>query len=608
MLRNHFPHLVQMDSNTKGNDYVIGDVHGCDSLLQQIKLEPNDRLFIVGDLIDRGPNSLNVINIVKNNPAMLTVRGNHEDMCLKAISQFSKRLIPLNKQSISTDLILTLQAATDYTAINSCLENPQFEHALWRITLGDIHLTNYVANGGMWLILLILKEIKEDKIRFINEANIDDDDSNLIFEKTSQVKMIRDYIQSLPYIISVNGNDSAPPFHIVHADMLLDDESLKKRMQDNPYLQQDEIQYITWARTIIPDPLTPLIKPTGRHFKSERVYCGHSIVTHGAQSVRPTTNTVNLDGGAYFNNAFLFLNHTKNAIEILRDEKANQAEFNTELDFHVTNISMHLNGMSLTDILRNNNRTASYDSPTQIMTQYEGIERLMEKDTAKTDGEPTENVDLLTCFNRILTIHLSNDQQNRAKKFIDMLTSPNKNNLGILAKTVADQIKKAISSEHHDQFNQTFSDIISRQSARHLLHGLHDLTVQFLQKSNQDRLIFKMCFNVIEEYFTEALNRENIQLHSKRLTTFLSPGNAIDNDLQKSIEELRLQLHFHKEKIDYTPLLDIIQQVELKIKNHYSPSQASSPTLFGKTTPLETLEKKDDIEELNESLRPISSA
>ena len=52
------------------NVWVIGDVHGfsqtLEELLESLKLEPDDFVVLLGDLIDRGPNSARVVEIVKN--------------------------------------------------------------------------------------------------------------------------------------------------------------------------------------------------------------------------------------------------------------------------------------------------------------------------------------------------------------------------------------------------------------------------------------------------------------------------------------------------------------------------------------------------------------
>lgn len=73
---------MNITTNSKGKDYIIGDLHGCYDLLMD-KLgkvgfdEKKDRLFSVGDLIDRGPKSLECLSLVFE-PWFFSVRGNHE--------------------------------------------------------------------------------------------------------------------------------------------------------------------------------------------------------------------------------------------------------------------------------------------------------------------------------------------------------------------------------------------------------------------------------------------------------------------------------------------------------------------------------------------------
>ncbi|MDR2214385.1 MAG: metallophosphoesterase [Nevskiaceae bacterium] len=77
--------------NTTGRDFAVGDIHGHFSLLaaglRAIKFdESRDRLFSVGDLVDRGPESAQVTDwLVK--PWFHAVRGNHEVMACGAIGQ-----------------------------------------------------------------------------------------------------------------------------------------------------------------------------------------------------------------------------------------------------------------------------------------------------------------------------------------------------------------------------------------------------------------------------------------------------------------------------------------------------------------------------------------
>jgi serine/threonine protein phosphatase 1 len=76
--------------NGKGRDFVVGDVHGHFKLLKSLLAHADfnaerDRVFSVGDLIDRGPDSLEVLNWLAE-PWFHAVRGNHEQMLIDCVS------------------------------------------------------------------------------------------------------------------------------------------------------------------------------------------------------------------------------------------------------------------------------------------------------------------------------------------------------------------------------------------------------------------------------------------------------------------------------------------------------------------------------------------
>ncbi len=64
--------------------YAIGDIHGCYdpllNLVDSIKFDPSrDKLWFVGDLVNRGPKSLEVLRFVKSlGNSAITVLGNHD--------------------------------------------------------------------------------------------------------------------------------------------------------------------------------------------------------------------------------------------------------------------------------------------------------------------------------------------------------------------------------------------------------------------------------------------------------------------------------------------------------------------------------------------------
>ena len=82
---------------------IIGDIHGCSGALRLLlaKLMPDenaDRLVLLGDLFDRGPDSWGVFQLVQELEAkygdrFVLLRGNHEDYLLTPNLSISMRIV-----------------------------------------------------------------------------------------------------------------------------------------------------------------------------------------------------------------------------------------------------------------------------------------------------------------------------------------------------------------------------------------------------------------------------------------------------------------------------------------------------------------------------------
>lgn len=73
--------------------FVIGDIHGCAATLRRLvesmlKAVPGDQIYLLGDIIDRGPDSKGVLDFIfelrERGLSVSSVRGNHEEMLLQA--------------------------------------------------------------------------------------------------------------------------------------------------------------------------------------------------------------------------------------------------------------------------------------------------------------------------------------------------------------------------------------------------------------------------------------------------------------------------------------------------------------------------------------------
>ena len=71
----------------KGRVFASADWHGCGKVAKKVLnyLKPEDKLYFLGDAIDRGPNSLELFDLLYERPNTVFLRGNHEDMMYNAL-------------------------------------------------------------------------------------------------------------------------------------------------------------------------------------------------------------------------------------------------------------------------------------------------------------------------------------------------------------------------------------------------------------------------------------------------------------------------------------------------------------------------------------------
>lgn len=213
--------------NEHGRDFVVGDIHGQKTLLFSALSEigfdfNNDRLFSCGDLIDRGAESAEVLELA-NHSWFYPVRGNHDDMLVDA-------------------------ARDGFDSYNA---------------------RAWMFDDGSWI------------------RNIDD-------ERRFRLARIA---ASLPTVISVCTPDGAPKFHVVHAEILPDDEQVVDNASVrelhaviDPYIRER----LVWGRSLIriSEERTYLYQGEGL----SPVFCGHSIVQNPVRR-----------GGQYFMDTGAFL-------------------------------------------------------------------------------------------------------------------------------------------------------------------------------------------------------------------------------------------------------------------------------------------------------------
>lgn len=91
--------------------YVMSDIHGCfdkfKKMLELINFNKDDELYILGDIFDRGPQPLDILDYVVGNKNVFLLKGNHESLFEEYFESKSAQLWYLNGGSTTHNQIMT---------------------------------------------------------------------------------------------------------------------------------------------------------------------------------------------------------------------------------------------------------------------------------------------------------------------------------------------------------------------------------------------------------------------------------------------------------------------------------------------------------------------
>lgn len=141
--------IEHYDKPIQGRLFVVGDLHGCYTLLMNKLKErefnfQQDLLVSVGDLIDRGNENLECLNLV-NEPWFKAIRGNHEQMCIEAaIDKDMKDIHSYHGGAWLYELPIHQQQSI----VDQCRNLPiileiQHNHKIYGFVHADIHINNW---------------------------------------------------------------------------------------------------------------------------------------------------------------------------------------------------------------------------------------------------------------------------------------------------------------------------------------------------------------------------------------------------------------------------------------------------------------------------------
>lgn len=89
--------------------YVISDIHGqydmFMELLDKIKLKDADTLYILGDILDRGPHPIKTLKKIMELPNAICLVGNHEFMALDCLEFLMKEITDISIEELDDKML-----------------------------------------------------------------------------------------------------------------------------------------------------------------------------------------------------------------------------------------------------------------------------------------------------------------------------------------------------------------------------------------------------------------------------------------------------------------------------------------------------------------------
>ena len=150
--------------------YVISDLHGYYDLfiklLEKISFSEFDLLYIIGDVWDRGPDSLKILFYIQEHDNIILIKGNHEYM---------------------------MQEALYYGVYYDDIDYPSKAFKLW------------IANGGNTTMENIREYLQKDKLKH--------EDYRVV--RSAFLKNLYEYLNNLPEYLEIEVNNQS--YVLVHA-------------------------------------------------------------------------------------------------------------------------------------------------------------------------------------------------------------------------------------------------------------------------------------------------------------------------------------------------------------------------------------------------------
>ena len=141
--------------------YAVSDIHGCydkyQKLLKKINFGPDDTLYVLGDVIDRGPDGFKIMLDMAQRPNVINLMGNHEAMAIRALSHILCAVQHGSGSALSEDaaedMELWFYNGGELSLADFLWLNEEETQTVWEY-MTDMPLYHEVTAGGKQFVLL----------------------------------------------------------------------------------------------------------------------------------------------------------------------------------------------------------------------------------------------------------------------------------------------------------------------------------------------------------------------------------------------------------------------------------------------------------------------
>ena len=137
--------------------YVVSDIHGeyelFIRLLEEIHLKETDTLYVLGDILDKGPHPIQIILKLMEMPNVICLTGNHELMALECLEFLMQEITEISIEKVDEKMLENcITGSIDSNAIINFILGKCNSDCDWDNCYRDYSNYSNYSNSNAWRV------------------------------------------------------------------------------------------------------------------------------------------------------------------------------------------------------------------------------------------------------------------------------------------------------------------------------------------------------------------------------------------------------------------------------------------------------------------------